>query len=158
MWVKKNSQRIRCVKKKKNLVSFSLPSTVLYNSTKKVQLVVPHSRAHKFVVALFVSFIEYCILYIPSKAIRKLLFKKCEPLFSTLNGSAKLNIPCFVCCTTKSSPFRHSFFVKKSFNNHRNRTKNVYKTILWDFYFKNVFILIGILYLFYLVKLNLFSG
>ena len=150
----KNSLR----KKKKNLVSFSLPSTVLYNSTKKVQLVVPHNRAHKFDFALFFSFIEYCILYIPSKAIRKLLFKKCEPLFSTLNGSAKLNIPCFVCCTTKSSPFRHSFFVKKSFNNHRNRTKNVYKTILWDFYFKNVFILIGILYLFYLVKLNLFSG
>merc|ERR1712077_182310 len=108
------------------------------NSTKKVQLVVPHNRAHKFAVALFFSFIEYCILYIPSKAIRKLLFKKCEPLFSTLNGSAKLNIPCFLCCTTKSSPFRHSFL---NFFLLKNRTitieieqKNVHKIILWDFY------------------------
>merc|ERR1712038_1450643 len=77
-----------------------------------------------------------------------------EPLFSTLNGSAKLNIPCFLCCTTKSSPFRHSFL---NFFLLKNRTitieieqKNVYKITLWDFYFKNVFILIGVLYLFYL--------
>jgi len=84
------------------------------------------------IIALFFSFIESTVFFIyHQKAIRKLLFKKCEPLFSTLNGSAKLNIPCFLCCTTKSSPFRHSFL---NFFLLKNRTitieieqKNVYK-------------------------------
>ena len=61
----KNSLRKK--RKKKNLVSFSLPLQYFINLQKS---------AHKFDIVLFFSFIEYCILYIPSKGNPKITVQK----------------------------------------------------------------------------------